>query len=195
MVGIMVTLVKAGGVFALLALTVKLLRRYDRTRLGTSSRGRRGTPSRARRSAGAGHGRRGGLLSLGAAALGRGDAPRPVLDVVERAPLGRATSVVLVRVHDQHFLFGVTDTQVSMLLEVDLPDDTDGHVEGHLDERDGLPLDLRSDTADDGQTPEAVGTVSFRSELLRQARLRLPGHGTDRVELIDPPHLDPEGDR
>lgn len=152
MVGFMVTLMKAGLVFALLAITVKVLRRFD---------GRAGGSRRRRGNAGMG----GGLVAGGRSRRRR--RPERVLDVVERAPLGRASSVVLVRVRDQHFVLGVTDQQVAMLLEVDLPDDDDDAI------------DLRAD-AGQGQRPAAALSLG---ELVRQAKLYLPGRS--RIEPVD----------
>ena len=182
MVGFLVTLVKAGMVFALLALTVKMLRRYDSRRFGTTSRKRAGAGARQR----AGSGARDPLGRGGRARTARWSRtsrPEPVLDVVERAPLGRSSSVILVRVQDQHFLFGVTDTQISMLLEVDVPADADATT----------AIDLRPDaggddaTEDDDRRGRAPMTTSFSAELLRQARQYLPG--ASRVEVIDTPQL------
>jgi hypothetical protein len=172
MVGLLLTLVKAGLVFGLLAITVRMLRRYDR-RVGTTTRRGHARSGSRTKKYGAGRG-------LGAALSGLGGRPERVLDVVERTPLGRTASAVLVRVRDQHFLLGVSDSRVTMLLEVDLPDegDDDHDVERILDGA----IDLRND--DDG----AAGFAGrFGAELLRQARQHLPG--SSRVELIDPPLL------
>ncbi|MCC6437252.1 MAG: flagellar biosynthetic protein FliO [Acidimicrobiales bacterium] len=163
MVGILVTLGKAGIVFGLLAVTVKLLRRYDR-RVGTGPR--RPGPARG----GRGHRRR----------------DRRVLDVVERTTLSRTASMILVRVQDQHWVLGVTDQQVTMLLEVDLPEEADA-------------IDLRARhtgrSAPEGNAPEGAGddaaaaperfSALLRSELLRQTRRYRPGRS--RVEVLDPP--------
>ena len=164
MVGFLVTLGKAGIVFGLLAVTVKMLRRYDR-RLGTGARRPGAAGAAARRGA-----------------LPRRRRERRVLDVVERAPLGRAASVVLVRVQDQHWVLGVTEQQVSMLLEVDLPQD------GAIDLR--AAGDLATGGADaPSATGGAVGTADgfgaiFRAELLRHTRRYLPGRS--KVEVLDP---------
>lgn len=153
MVGLLVTLAKAGLVFGLLAITVKMLRRYDR-RSGTSSR-------RGKARGGATRSRRGSTR---------------VLDVVERAPLGRAASVVLVRVQDQHWVLGVTEQQVTMLLEVDLPEPES--------------IDLRAET----KTAAAVGLGALSwGELARQARQYLPARS--RIEVIDAPTLNDEDER
>ena len=90
-VGLLSTLIKAGLVFGLLAVTVKMLRRYDR-RAGTTGRRHRGRTGRH------GTGRHASGRGLGAALSGIGGRSDRVLDVVERAPLGRTTSAVLVRV-------------------------------------------------------------------------------------------------
>lgn len=193
MVGFLVTLVKAGMVFALLALTVKMLRRYDSRRFGTTSRKRAGTTSRSRAGSGTRDpwGRSGRARTARWSRAGR---PEPILDVVERAPLGRSSSVILVRVQDQHFLFGVTDAQISMLLEVDVPAESDADA----------AIDLRPDTdqddATDGLAPTkaslgaaSLGATSFSAELLRQARQYLPG--ASRVEVIDTPQLADEVNR
>lgn len=154
MVGFLVTLMKAATVFGLLALTVKMLRRYDR-RSGTSGR----------RAPGARGGR------------GRGRRSRRVLDVVERAPLGRSASMVLVRVQDQHWVVGVTEQQVTMLLEVDLPDDDPGTID----------LRPRRGAAASGGAPAPA--LSF-GELLKQARQYLPVRG--RIEPLDPSEVQGE---
>lgn len=180
MVGFLVTLVKAGMVFALLALTVKMLRRYDSRRFGTTSRKRAGMTARPRAGSGARDPwGRGGRART--ARWSRTSRPEPILDVVERAPLGRSSSVILVRVQDQHFLFGVTDAQISMLLEVDVPAEAD--AEAAID----LRPEADQDDATDGLAPT---TPSFGAELLRQARQYLPG--ASRVEIIDTPQLTDE---
>lgn len=168
MVGFLVTLGKAGIVFGLLALTIKLLRRYDR-RVGTGPR--RSAPGRAGRG------------------LRRRD--RRVLDVVERTGLSRTASMVLVRVQDQHWVLGVTDQQVTMLLEVDLPDDGDAiDLRPRRTER-SVPTGTGEDgvgdrgrDADGSAVPERFSAL-LRSELVRQTKRYLPGRA--RVEVLDPP--------
>ncbi|MEZ5233293.1 MAG: flagellar biosynthetic protein FliO [Acidimicrobiales bacterium] len=172
MVGFLVTLGKAGIVFGLLAMTVKMLRRYDR-RLGTGGRRPGAAGTAARRGA-----------------RPRRRRERRVLDVVERAPLGRAASVVLVRVQDQHWVLGVTEQQVSMLLEVDLPDD------GAIDLRGaGAEAGGGIGTAADGTAtttlPDGFGAI-FRAELLRHTRRYLPGRS--KVEVLDPASVHGAGD-
>jgi len=181
MVGLLLTLVKAGLVFGLLAVTVRMLRRYDR-RVGTTAR--RGPARRRSGTRGYGSGRSRGARGLGAALSGLGGRPERVLDVVERTALGRTSSAVLVRVRDQHFLLGVSDSRVTMLLEVDLPaGDADDDVSDALDG----DIDLR------GAGDDAGGFAGrFGAELLRQARSHLPG--ASRVELIDPPVITDDGD-
>ncbi len=151
MVGFLVTLIKAGLVFGLLALTIRMLRRYDQraARAGSTSRPRR---------------------------AGRGSKRRTerLLDVVERAPLNRSASVVLVRVRDQHWVLGVTEQQVSMLLEVDLPDEPE-------------TIDLRAEH--DG--PVGFAAVSWR-ELSRQAQRYFPNR--TKVEAVSTPAPPVEGD-
>jgi len=175
-VGLLLTLVKAGLVFGLLAITVGMLRRYDR-RVGTTTRRGHGRRRSGTRGYGSGRSRR--ARGLGAALSGLGGRPERVLDVVERTALGRTSSAVLVRVRDQHFLLGVSDSRVTMLLEVDLPaDDADDDASDALDG----DIDLRGAGDDDGGFAGRFG-----AELLRQARAHLPGGS--RVELIDPPAL------
>jgi hypothetical protein len=152
MVGFLVTLIKAGLVFGLLAVTIKMLRRYDR-RSGT------------------GGGRRAGRSRRGGGAGGRSRRARHderVLEIVERAPVGRASSVLLVRVQDQHWVLGVTEQQISMLLEVDLPEVAEDTI------------DLRAEA-----TPMAALGLKAWQQLARHARQYLPGG--QKVELLEPP--------
>lgn len=103
MVGMLEMVVKAGAVFGLLALTVRLLRRIDG-----------GNRSRRTRSLRAG-GRRRPLRN------GR------VLEVVERTGVGRTATVVVVRVAGEHWVLGVTDTGINRLGDIDLDDDDPSH--------------------------------------------------------------------
>ncbi len=174
MVGFLVTLMKAGMVFALLALTVKMLRRYDRRRFGTTSRKQMGTRPRTT-TASSSRSSRSPLGLFGSSRWSRTPRAEPVLNVVERAPLGRNSSVILVRVQDQHFLFGVTDSQISMLLEVDVANRAES--DESVDLPPGTPADQQAARDIVGQP------VSFGAELLRQVRQYLPG--TPTVENID----------
>lgn len=56
-----------------------------------------------------------------AAALGRTRLDH--LEVVERKPLGKGSSIAIVRVGDEFLTVGVTDSQVSLLGAADLPAD------------------------------------------------------------------------
>lgn len=126
MVGLLGLLVKAASVFGLLALTVRLLRRVDASR-GVSrgrARGGQGRP-------GAGSAGRAPAVGNLGRLLGGGGRRRstPVLDIVERKSLGRTSSLLLLRVQDQHWVVGVTDQAVSVLLEVDIPADEPDHTD------------------------------------------------------------------
>jgi hypothetical protein len=154
MVGFLVTLIKAGLVFGLLAITIKGLRRFDR-RAGT------GGGRRARRSRGAGR-------PTGRSRRGRRD--ERVLEIVERAQVGRASSVILVRVQDQHWVLGVTEQQISMLTEVDVPEPVEDAI------------DLRAE-------PTTVAPFGLKAwqDLARHARQYLSGG--QKVELLDLPDM------
>ena len=165
LLSLLITMLKAASVFALLAFTVKMLRRYDR-RSGTAPRrnSRRGT------------------ARLGPRRSSR--RPERILDVVERASLGRASSVVLVRVRDQHWVLGVTEQQVSMLLEVD------------LDEEEAI--DLRPEPEEGATAAPSWGTLfshlrtahrehSDAARVGRPARLATRAGHPESIELIEPP--------
>ncbi len=165
LLSLLITMLKAASVFALLAFTVKMLRRYDR-RSGTAPRrnSRRGT------------------ARLGPRRSSR--RPERILDVVERASLGRASSVVLVRVRDQHWVLGVTEQQVSMLLEVD------------LDEEEAI--DLRPEPEEGATAAPSWGTLfshlrtahrehSGATRVGRPARLTTRVGRPESIELIEPP--------
>lgn len=139
MVGVISVLVKTGAVFGLLAITVRLLRRID---------GGRGRTGRSRRNSG--RGAPGPLARL----LGGGGTRRrdPLLEIVERKTLGRASSVVLLRVQDQHWVVGVTDQAVSVLLEVDVP--ADGADSPHA--ADGPH---NADSADSADSADRIGNA------------------------------------
>lgn len=65
-----------------------------------------------------------GLMWLAARALGGGAARRGqgVIDVVARQPLTRNSSVAVVRIAGKALVLGVTDNQVTVLGEADLPE-------------------------------------------------------------------------
>jgi hypothetical protein len=161
-VGILSTLIKAAAVFALLFVTIRLLRRLDG---GRSSSGR---PTAARRSrrlrAGAGRsGRSGGL--------GRSRQPDRLLEVVERASVGRASSLMLVRVQERYCMVGVTEQQVSLLCEVD--------VQTASPEADDL-VDLRERERDRGRSAPW-------GELARVVLDRIPSR--THIEAVPTPEL------
>jgi len=137
-VELMTLLVKAGAVFGLLALTVRMLRRLDG--------GRRGA-------------RKGGRLATLAGGKGRRST---TMEIVERKPLGRASSVVLLRVRDQHWVVGVTEQQVQVLLEVDVEDaETD-------------VVDVRGQRAGAAGNARAGATQPGWADLGRMVKERLP---------------------
>ncbi len=157
MVGILETLVKAGAVFGLLALTVQLLRRIDGGSRSRQGRGRKGTGRRR---------------------LGGGR----MLEVVERTGVGRTATVVVVRVAEEHWVLGVTDAGITRLGEVDLDD---GMKLGTFDDTDGAEGDLGAETGEGelaaGQRHGAVVDLRHRAapalawaERVRALRDRLP---------------------
>jgi flagellar protein FliO/FliZ len=61
------------------------------------------------------------MWALSRVVRGHGTVRTVPVDVVSRAPLGRRSSVVVVRVGDRGVLLGVTDHQVSLLGDIELP--------------------------------------------------------------------------
>lgn len=96
-----------------------------------------------------------GLMWVAAKVMrGRAGNLRPArtdqLEIIERKPLTKGSSIAIVRIADQTYAVGITETQVTSLGVVDLPSAVDGVIE--VDAAPSVPgaIDLRM--------PESNGT-------------------------------------